>query len=116
MGCGHSGPVTHTVTGTVTFDGQPVEEGEIIFRAADGGSGSWETRIVAGSYRLEVTPGAKRVEITARRKIEGGPVAESGEPAISYTAYIPEAYNEKSKLTASVTADGSNQFDFTLDR
>ncbi len=114
IGCGKEGPVTYRVTGTVTFDDQPVEEGEIIFRAADGASGSWETRIVGGNYRLETTPGAKKIEITARRKIEGGPVAESGEPAINFEAYIPEIYNEKSELTERVSPDGSNKFDFHL--
>ena len=113
-GCGPSGPKTYTATGEVTFDGDPVEEGEIIFRAADGASGSWEGRIVGGSYSLETTAGAKRVEITARRKIEGAAAAASGEPAISFESYIPEQYNEKSELTANVTADGDNQFDFPL--
>lgn len=114
LGCGPSGPETYTATGTVTFDGQPVTEGEIIFRAADGASGSSEEKIVGGSYTLETTPGAKRVEITARRKVEGAPAAASGEPAMSFESYIPEKYNEKSELTAEVTTSGPNTFNFTL--
>ena len=113
-GCGPSGPQTYTATGKVTFDGQPVEEGEIIFRAADGASGSWEGRIVGGSYSLETTPGEKRVEITARRQVEGAPAADSGEPSISFESYIPQEYNEKSKLTANVTPAGPNTFNFDL--
>ena len=113
-GCGPSGSETHTATGKVTFDGQPVEEGEIIFRAADGASGSWEGRIVAGSYTLETTPGEKRVEVTARRQVAGAPAAASGEPAISFESYIPEKYNEKSELVANVTPGGPNTFDFDL--
>ena len=114
LGCGPSGPTTYTVTGRVTFDGQPVEEGEIIFRAADGASGSWEARIVGGSYSMEVTPGEKRVEITARRKVEGASPAASGEPALSFESFIPERYNEKSELTANVTPSGPNTFNFAL--
>ena len=114
IGCGPSGPETYTASGEVTFDGEPVTEGEIIFRAADGASGSWEARIENGSYKLETTPGAKRVEITARRKVEGTATADSGEPALSFQAYIPDKYNKKSELTANVTADGTNEFDFPL--
>ena len=98
----------------MTFDGQPVEEGEIIFRAADGTQGSWEEKISSGAYSLRTTPGQKRVEITARRKVET-PAAASGEPAISFQMYIPEEYNEDSKLTANVTPEGPNQFDFLLE-
>lgn len=114
LGCGPSGPKTYTATGKVTFDGQPVAEGEIIFRAADGSQGSAEGRIQAGSYSLETTPGEKKVEITARRKVVG-PAAASGEPAISFESYIPEKYNEKSKLAATVTAAGPNKFDYDLE-
>ena len=114
IGCGPSGPVTYTATGQVTFEGQPVQEGEIIFRAADGASGSWEGKIVGGSYSLQTTEGSKRVEITARRKVEGAPAAESGEPALSFESYIPEKYNEKSELTANVTPSGPNEFNFEL--
>ncbi len=112
-GCTPAGPKTYTASGEVTFDGQPVEAGEIIFRAADGASGSWEGKIVGGRYSLETTSGAKRVEITARRKVEA-PAAASGEPAISFQMYIPEQYNEQSKLTADVTPAGPNEFNFSL--
>ena len=114
IGCGPSGPDTYTSTGKVTFEGQPVTEGEFIFRAVDGASGSWEGRIENGSYKLRTTVGAKRVEITARRKVEGAPAAASGEPAISFESYIPEKYNEKSELTANVTPEGPNSFDYDL--
>ena len=114
LGCGPSGPETYIATGSVTFDGEPVTEGEIIFRAADGATGSWETRIIDGSYTLETSPGTKRVEITARRQVEGTPAAASGEPAMSFESYIPEKYNDKSELTAEVTPSGPNTFDFTL--
>ena len=114
LGCGPSGPETYTATGEVTFDGQPVEEGEIIFRAADGAVGSVEGKILGGRYELETSPGEKRVEITARRTIERASAASSGEPAISFQSYIPERYNEKTELSANVTPAGPNKFDFAL--
>ena len=114
-GCGPRGPVTYPVSGTVKVDGQPVANGEIIFRAADGATGSWEAKITDGSYSLESTAGEKRVEITARRKIDAAGNADSGEPAFSFEAYIPEKYNEKSDLKATVTSAGPNVFDFDLE-
>jgi hypothetical protein len=113
-GCAPKGPKTYPVAGEVTFDGQPVAEGEIIFRAADGAQGSWAAKITGGSYALESTAGAKRVEITAHRQIEVAPSA-SGEGGINYEMYIPEKYNEKSDLTREVTPAGPNKFDFPLE-
>ncbi|MCA9246696.1 MAG: hypothetical protein KDA42_06260 [Planctomycetales bacterium] len=112
-GCGPSGPVTYSISGNVTFDGTPVEQGEIIFRAADGASGSWASRIVEGKYRLESTVGKKRVEITARRQVAGR-IADSGEPAIATEMYVPDCYNRRSELAVEILEDGERKFDFPL--
>lgn len=111
-GCGRSDGM-HAVTGRVTFDGQPVESGEIIFRSPDGSEGSAAGKITDGRYSLRSTPGLKRIEITARREIETPP-APSGEPAIGFESYIPEKYNRQSELTAEVAERGRNTFDFEL--
>ncbi len=111
-GCGR-GDGMRAVTGTVTFDGQPVESGEIMFRSPDGTEGSAAGRITGGRYSLRSTPGVKRVEITARREIETAPAA-SGEPAIGFESYIPEKYNRQSELTVEVAQHGRNSFDFDL--
>ncbi|MDY0167682.1 MAG: hypothetical protein RBS80_14135 [Thermoguttaceae bacterium] len=111
-GCGR-GDGMNAVTGTVTFDGQPVESGEILFRSPDGTEGSSAGKITGGRYSLRSTPGVKRVEITARREIETPPAA-SGEPAIGFESYIPDKYNRKSELTAEVADRGRNTFDFEL--
>lgn len=112
-GCGHDGPVTYPVSGQVTFDGQPVAEGEIVFRAAGGAEASWGAKIKDGAYAFESTAGAKRVEITAHRKIDVPP-SPSGEGGVNYQMYLPEKYNAATELTAEVTADGANAFDFAL--
>ncbi len=111
-GCG-SADGLHAVSGTVTFDGQPVESGEIIFRPNGGTEASAAGKIVGGRYSLRAAPGPKRVEITAMRQVET-PQAASGEPALSFQSYIPEKYNRNSELTADVTARGPNGFDFDL--
>ncbi|MDZ7620203.1 MAG: hypothetical protein U1E05_24650 [Patescibacteria group bacterium] len=111
-GCGRSDG-RRPMTGSVTFNGQPVESGEIIFRAADGARASDAGQIVAGRYALRASEGKKRVEITAMREVQTTQAA-SGEPPVSFKSYIPAKYNEKSELTIEVTAGGPDTHDFTL--
>lgn len=110
IGCGGSDmPERVTASGAVSFDGTPVEKGQIVFLPADGKGRTDAAEIADGNYSLEVTPGKKRVEITATR--EAG-VAADGLP--NYEDFVPKSYNTDSKLTAEVTADGENDFDFPL--
>ena len=50
FGC-NSGPTIYDVTGTVSFDGKPIEQGEIIFLAADNASTPGSGMIQNGVYR-----------------------------------------------------------------
>jgi hypothetical protein len=109
-GCGPSGPKTYEVTGTVTYDGKPVEKGEIIFHATDGKGSADVGQIVDGKYTLQATDGPKRVEITATR--ESSKPAPDGLP--NYESYIPKQYNNESTLTAEVKPSGENTFSFDL--
>jgi len=114
-GCGRGGPLLVPVSGRVTFDGRPVESGEILFRAADGAVASHAGPIVAGRYETRVPAGPKRVEIIATRR--AAKVAEKpggGGESPPAEMYVPDRYNAASTLTAEVTADGPNEFDFTL--
>ena len=112
-GCGPSGPTTVPVSGSVSFAGQPVAEGEIQFRSADGTSASWAGPIEGGRYALRSTVGPKRVEIIAVRPKPGAKPKPSGEQVVN-EMYIPARYNLESELTAEVTEAGPNQFDFSL--
>lgn len=109
LGCGGGGPKVFTVTGTVTFDGQPVEQGEIVFFPADIGS-PCAGSIAGGKFECRVPAGENRVEITATR--ESPTPASDGLP--NYESYIPAQYNTESTLTASVAAGGENTFTFEL--
>ena len=114
--CRRSGPVLVPVSGTVTFDGGPVEEGEIVFRAADGAVASGAARIAAGRYEGRAPLGAKRVEIIAVRR-KAATAAKAGDSGESAPAemFVPDRYNAQSTLTAEVTAAGPNTFDFALE-
>ena len=61
-GCG----AACSVTGTVTFDGQPVANGDITFLPADGKGPVAAAHISSGAFTVaEITPGPKIVQITA---------------------------------------------------
>lgn len=111
LGCGPKGPATYPVSGTVTFDGKPVSNGDIIFVPEDRSLGPDAVRIEGGKFSTRVKAGKCRVEISA---LDIGPDTEyiSGSPIASN--YIPARYNIESELTVEVLAKGENVFDFQL--
>jgi prepilin-type N-terminal cleavage/methylation domain-containing protein len=66
--------------------------------------------VTGGRFRLEVAPGPKKVMINCYRA--SGQKAPTGEPVMVST--LPERYNTKTELKASVASDGSNQVEFKL--
>jgi hypothetical protein len=108
LGCGKSG--TYPVSGEVSFDGTPVEQGDILFIPADSAVAPEGGRITNGRYQLRAKPGLQRVEIRASRPLPGPP----GPMGPIYADYIPEEFNSKSTLKAEVSPGGKNQFNFTL--
>lgn len=116
VGCQRSGRVTST--GTVTYDGQPVETGMVVFRPLDRSSGPEAAPISAGKFTVSGRPGKRRVEIRGTRRIDESTLPKTmprldGVPL--YEDYIPAAYNTDSMLEVDVTADGRNVFDFDLE-
>jgi hypothetical protein len=101
---------TVPVSGTVTFAGQAVSNGQILFISADRSTGPTASQIENGAYHLQCKPGPKRIEIRAAREVRRVPGALGPE----YQDYIPAEFNKKSTLTAEVTQDGPNHFDFNL--
>ncbi len=119
IGCGgvDDAPPTVSISGEVTFNGEPLPSGEIIFRPSDKGSRSDAAQIKDGKYTIEkCTLGAKRVEITAMRedKSAGVQTLETGESGPALQQYIPAEYNDKSTLTADVKEEDGQTFNFPL--
>ena len=107
-GC-NAGSDQVTVTGTASFEGQPIADGEIQF-LADGGDGTMAgSPIKDGKFSFQAKPGSKKVKITGMRE-EG--VAKDGLP--NYVSYIPKKYNEQTTLKEEVKSSGENKFDFAL--
>jgi len=117
MGCGTGEIAVH---GTVTFDGNPIPDGSIIFESEDGKTPSVGGQIMNGKYEFVGPPegvGKKIVRIRAIRKtgrqIEAGPPAPKGTKVDETEVFIPPIYGEKSTLTAELKS-GSNEYDFAL--
>lgn len=94
-----------TVSGTVTFDGQPVQSGAITFV----GSGENLVRegavIHDGTFQADLPPGDYRVELSGRKVI--GTQKQKGFDGKDEVVEIagelfPERYNTKTTLTAKV--------------
>jgi hypothetical protein len=109
------GPHLVSVAGTATFDGQPIGEGDIIFRSTDPAEHAYAGKIQDGSFSLSATPGTKRVEITASRVVEGKFVEDNpGEKTPVRESYIPAKYNTDSELTIEIPSRGARDLKFDL--
>lgn len=119
VGCGggQTGPVRYPVTGTVTFDGNPLPDGDVQFIPADGKGPTDAGKIVAGKFSLETTAGKKKVSIQATREDPKNMVPSGIDPGKMEPAredYIPAKYNTATELTADVPKGGSSSLDFKL--
>jgi len=111
-GCFKPGrPGYHTVTGRVTFDGQPLANGFVQFVPVDSKTSPESGRIANGLYRLESKAGKVTVHILSTRLT--GKMDPVMNTAIE-EMFIPERYNSKSELKAEVVADKANSIDFNL--
>lgn len=114
VGCGGKNR-TYTASGTVTFDGANVPDGDIIFLDQDKTIGPDAGKIKDGKFSVPVKAGKKKVEIRASkmRKLPAGQKGAMGETEVM-DDYIPQKYNSKSELNAEIKAGGANQFDYKL--
>lgn len=106
-GCGPGGPAMATVTGTVSYAGEPIQDGEIRFIPTNTSLRAEGGKIVGGQYSLLATVGDNRVEIVAAKhdpKRDGN------------FDFVPAKYNTASKLTANVVEKVPNRFDFPLEK
>jgi hypothetical protein len=111
-GCG-DGQDTVSVTGNVTYQGNPVKSGAMSFFPTTGRP-AYAT-ISAGTYDVELPPGDYVVTISAgsaekpANYKEGDPL-----PPDEFTLPPEVTTRSKSKLTAKVTTDQSEPIDFKL--
>jgi len=128
-GCGGTGLHTIVVTGTVTFDGEPLEGAAITFTPRGEGHPAFGITDANGRYTLQTmlgnpdagtTPGDYEVAIT---KFEATPPRTEEEDALglpppSPRSLIPVRYGSTgtSGLAATVRQGEANVFNFDLTR
>lgn len=114
-GC-KSGDGKVDVSGTVTFNGKPVEEGTVQFvHTADTAD---TVTITNGKYATRIPPGSKKIVVHGYRKtgefLRDPTDKQSGYPVVEN--YIPSKFNQQSELTTEVTqAGGVHNFDLIGD-
>jgi len=117
-GCAKSGGVT--VSGTVTFDGRPVEEGYITLSPADGKGPSAGGPIKEGKFSISgVLPGEKIVSVTGGGKIEFpksseemAQMAARGQQIQAAPQIPPNAKGNNQKVT--ITSQGQQTLEISL--
>ncbi len=112
MGC--SGDGKYPVTGTVTWEGEPIppdQNGHVTFMPVDTSIAPDSGPIGEdGTFSFRSTPGEKKVEILISRP-EGEVVQSMGMAA--QEQYIPRKYNEETELRATIVK-GENDLVFEL--
>lgn len=111
VGCGPSGPLMYPVSGTVTFDGEPLPDGYISFVPENPSLAPQAGPISAGRFDFRARPGLNKVQIQAAKFI-GPEIKVMG--LRPKEMYIPKEYNRETTLSAEVTAEGKNQYTFEL--
>ena len=120
VGCGGANPLGRKpVSGNVTLNGTPIENGSIAFSPLDGGTQSGGL-ISGGNYSIEeekgLVPGKYRVEIYAQPAApELPPGHMPGDPLPPPPKeMVPPEWNVNSKQTIEVTADSPTEFNFDI--
>jgi hypothetical protein len=121
VGCGPENPLGRiAVSGKVTLDGQPLEEGNIEFHPISPGGVQSGGRIVNGSYSIPahegVTAGKYRVSIIDFVPTPPLPPGHMPGDALppSPSPKVPASWNSQSQHTVDVNADAPPTFDFDI--
>jgi hypothetical protein len=121
FGCGKKGPRRAAVSGHVTLDGQPIEEGQIQFLPVEGTVGPETGDIITkGQYDIPQQHGAvvgkSRVELRASKKTGRKIQDPTGRPGVltdEYKEMFPPTSNTSSTLTRDIK-DEPNNLDFDI--
>ena len=110
LGCGSSDV---EVRGKVSYQGQPVKSGAILFEDPTGAMPPGYSPIEAGAYQLRVQPGERLVRITATeatgKMLEGG-MGQTPE----MRDLIPAQFNTESTLRRTVETGRTQTLEFEL--
>jgi hypothetical protein len=121
LGCGNAGTTRASVSGKITFDGEPVKSGQIAFEPVGAGR-LGIAQIADGAYAMPAeqgpTPGSYVVRITSHQptgqKTTPDPRDADQAPADVFEQFIPAKYNDRSELKTEIGAESEVVRDFDL--
>ncbi|MBP3960217.1 hypothetical protein J8F10_33740 [Gemmata sp. G18] len=113
-GCG--GPPRAEVTGTVTLDGVPVENGIIQFYPAGGAGQSAGGGIENGKYKVDASVGEMTVTINASKVVGKHKLFDTKEsPEVdTIQELVPPEYNKQSTLKITLKPGVNESVNFEL--
>ena len=115
FGCGQKGPKLVKVSGTVNYDGKPLEKGFIGFATTSKNPQVYSSEVKAGAYALESETGDVIVKVVAEQDVPGAfDVAADGTKNPVKKNYIPAKFNEQSELKYKVPEAGARDANFDL--
>ena len=122
LGCslltGCSGPATGDVSGMVTFEGQPIEQGSISFTPMDGQGPTAGGAIIGGKYTAPKVPaGTSKVTITGAKETEKKRMYDDPKAPLVQTSVemLPAKYSDtKSTVLQYDVVAGEQTKDFVL--
>lgn len=120
-GCGQDNELgRRAVTGQVTFQGQPLEQGTIRFQPQEAQGVASGAIVRQGKFEIleeqGLPPGKYQVQLSAAGAEGSGvdPTAPPGESKVVAKELIPATFNTKSTLVVEVVPEGDCQFDFVV--
>ncbi|MGI9455106.1 MAG: hypothetical protein ACR2NU_01005 [Aeoliella sp.] len=123
-GCGGTGEETVRVVGKVTYDGVPVNSGDIRFVPERGSDNrTVGSQIEEGEYvlqgKLALRPGDYQVEVVGYRNRDGSATPiDRGDAEADYERFLPAKYNDASQLSFTLKpgSPGEVRHDLVLDK
>jgi hypothetical protein len=120
-GCGGSdGPPRHAASGRVTLDGTPLDDASIVFEPQGEGGLVASAAIVDGRFQWteENGPAAGdyhvRVNPDAVEESEALAIVQQKKRQSIEKVQVPARYQRPGALSATVSPDGPNEFEFPL--
>ena len=126
-GCGEKQAERATISGSVSYQGEPVAYGDIVFQpvSAVPGRAFAQGKIVDGKYSLDTAHGPvvgrnivqiHGYKMTGRKRLDiaGKSLSEAPQMIDELVPYIPEKYNEGSELKVDIKSGANENADFNL--
>jgi hypothetical protein len=127
IGCSNNNPQGRVpVRGEVTFDGKPLEQGDILFSSVEGTTPMVATGspIKNGKFSLSAEQGLipnqtylvqfRSVEEIPGTRKETNNLLKNGADRVKFRSILPSRYGVKSKETVTATEKSPNVFQFDL--